>query len=119
MEVSLTPFERDLHSNAAFRERCLDDDFAGKLYVSLENQDWYRQRAGEVEEKFGCSWRSAGELVASLRDGKDECYMDWYCHHPGGESCMVFPEVEAALGELGWYPVESDRQSNLKERSKP
>lgn len=102
----MTNFERDLHSSAAFRALCLDDDFAAALYTALENQDWIKD--GEV---FGCSFRYAGELVAQLRDGKNECYMDWYCSRPKDttyitDECAIRQDVRDALATLGWHPQD-------------
>lgn len=105
----MTQFERDLQSSAAFRELCQDDDFARKLYCSLENQEWYYQ-ADTIEpimDRFACSFRYAGGLVADLRD-KEEDYLDFYCGGPA--SCTLFPEVEEALAKLGWYPVKEDNR---------
>lgn len=90
-----------------------DDDFASKLYCSLENQEWRYVMSDAPKPAFSCSFRYAGGLVADLRD-KGEDYMDWYCTwaNPDYQMAHVYPEVESALGELGWYPDPIDKARN-------
>lgn len=76
-----------------------DDDFAQMLYASLCNKIWVNKNTGE---KYSCSWRYAGGIVASMRCcGED--YMDFYCS--GGEG-QVNERVRKVLDDLGYIPTD-------------
>lgn len=52
----MTPFERDLHDSAAFRQLCQDDDFATKLYNALENQEWVKDHKWTFRMQWVAFW---------------------------------------------------------------
>lgn len=53
--------------------------YAQNLYAALCNTDWQRIDVLPIlkDQKWHCSWRSAGGIIAKLRSEGD--YMDWYC----------------------------------------
>ena len=83
----------DLMSSTRVAELVRDRGFAEDLYRALCNIKWLR--AGK---EWSCTWRSAGDVVAALRDlGED--HMEFYCS--GGEG-TVTADVASELGKLGW-----------------
>ena len=87
----------DLAGSERIREKVKGDLFAGLLYAALCNNEWRHRRANET---WGCTWRSAGDVVTGLRGEGD--YLDWYCWgHEGVIDEVVLAELEA----LGWRPV--------------
>ena len=91
-------FERSLFADGRVRALAQDDGFAKLLYAALCNTTWIRQT-----ERFACSWRYAGGIVADLRERGEE-YIDFYC--AGGEG-VIADVVRIELERLGWTE-ESD-----------
>ena len=94
--------EYDLFKTEWIVQKCQNDKYAQNLYAALCNNRFFKNT-----EEWTCSWRSAGGIVADLRDcGED--YMDWYCsgmcskngYLPEGE---VSSEITHDLLNLGWY----------------
>ena len=78
------------------------------------------------DQRWSCSWRSAGGIVADMREQGD--YIDWYCSGIGGRDTgygldshtpdldpdgrtyvpegEVTEEIREDLKKLGWIPVE-------------
>jgi len=108
-----------------FVEKCKQDYYAQNLYCAMCNMRWQKREVMPVlkDEYWSASWRSAGGIVAEIRNcGED--YMDWYCSGIGGafsysgdedERVMaekrfvsegtVTEEIEHDLLQLGWQPV--------------
>lgn len=101
-------FERSLSADPDIRTLVLDDEFARQLYASLCNVEWVKG-----DEHYACSWRYAGDLVASLR-GKGEDYMDFYCS--GGEG-RVSEAVRYCLAQLGYTARELDLEAQIQSLS--
>ena len=95
------------------------DTYAQNLYAAMCNQEWQYQDTWPLlkDERWSCTWRSAGRIVADIRGEGD--YMDWYCSgmsawnldddlHAGyvAES-VVTAEIQWDLGQIGWKPIES------------
>ncbi len=97
-------------------------DYAQNLYAALCNNQFQKQEVWNVlkDQRWSCSWRSAGGIVADLEDrGHD--YMDWYCSgmingHPDDDSDpdptkdfvpegTITEEILQDLDVLGWRPV--------------
>lgn len=76
-----------------------DDDLAREVYASLTNSTWEHENG----DRYGASFRSAGGIVAQIRNehrGSDEeDYLTWYCSAPEGR-CTE--RVAAALAPFGW-----------------
>ena len=104
--------------------------YAQNLYAAMCNNDFQYQDTWTVlaDKTWGCSWRAAGGVVATLRDC-DEDYMDYYCSGMGGfamedfgpdadsaqyyhqtgyvEEGQVTDEIRADLLRLGWATVNT------------
>jgi hypothetical protein len=78
------------------------DDYARALYAALCNNDFVKRDIWQLlkEDKWGCSWRYAGGIIADMRETGD--YIDWYCS--GGEG-DVSEEIDKDLRKLGWIVV--------------
>jgi len=105
-----------------------DKSYAQNLYAAWCNMQWCKRDPENVwpiltEEYWHCSWRSAGGIVADLRN-KGEDYMDYYCSGIRGGLSMnskeddeyfertkyvsegeVTDEILEDLDKLGWFPV--------------
>jgi len=81
-----------------------DRMYAEELYAAMCNMCW--QHVSDVTNVFGCTWRSAGGIVADLR-GLGEKYTDFYC--TGGEG-DVTSRIEKDLNRIGWYPYEEEEK---------
>jgi hypothetical protein len=96
------------------REKCANDVYAQNLYAAFSNMRWIVANSYEIlkDEYWSCSWRSAGGLIAELRNcGED--YMDWYASGMGAFAELqegfvgegeVTDEIKEDLGKLGWIP---------------
>jgi hypothetical protein len=103
------------------------DNYAQNLYAAMcnnifqKNEVWPRLK----DEYWSCSWRSAGGLIARLRNSGD--YMNWYCSGIGGglgngdetgikgyvPESEVTDEIRQDLFAIGWtvepYPDQPDQ----------
>lgn len=95
--------------------------YAQNIYAALCNQDWQRIDVMPIlkDETWGCSWRSAGGIVADMLGEGD--YIDWYCSGIRGDGEGENPNSITYVGEghvtdeiredffkLGWQPVDND-----------
>jgi hypothetical protein len=96
-----------------------DEVYAQNLYAAMCNQEWQYQDVWTLltGKTWGCSWRSAGGIVADIRGEGD--YLDWYCsgmtgnpdnhghtpRHFVGEG-TVTDEIRWDLAQIGWHPVD-------------
>jgi hypothetical protein len=98
------------------------DTYAQNLYAALSNMTWQRLEVMPIlkDERWSCSWRYAGGIIARIRQAGD--YIDWYCSGIGSEEegfglglrtgegfvaeGQVTEEIETDLRQLGWTPVE-------------
>lgn len=99
------------------------DSYAQNLYAAMCNRDFTKREMWPVlkEQKWSCSWRYAGGIIADMRQEGD--YIDWYCSGMGGlnqeydnketneqwqkrtgyvPEGHVTEEIEADLHRLGW-----------------
>jgi len=91
------------------------DDYAQNLYAAMCNNGFIRLDVIPVlkGEEWGCSWRSAGGIIADMRQRGD--YIDWYCSgiredgsndNPSYENFKpegyITAEVRSDLQRLGW-----------------
>ena len=104
----------------------LSDSYAQNLYAAMCNNDFQKQDTWEVltDNRWGCSWRAAAGVVATLREQGD--YMDWYCSGMGGfadyntdpetyyaetgyvKESEVTEEIRADLLRLGWVVIATE-----------
>ncbi len=103
------------------------DSYAQNLYAAMCNMQWQKRDVMPIlkDELWGCSWRSAGGIIAQIQ-GKGD-YMDWYCSGMGRFAALddeteeeaqahfltkgyapeghVTEEIREDLLKLGWQPV--------------
>lgn len=116
--VMIRDLEDDIKNDPAIMAKVQDRIYAQNLYSAMCNMRWQPQEVWSVlkDEFWSCSWRSAGGIVADLRNC-GEGYMDWYCSGIVGEDLSVdspahkyVPEGEvteeilADFARLGWRP---------------
>lgn len=109
MDNPIQAFENMLHEHREIFQK--DSQLAKELYSALCNVMWQHE---DFEEPYGCSWRYAGGLVASLRSANED-YMSYYC---SGFEGVVSSDVRALMGYKGWTPVGYDDEP-IKEMNSP
>jgi hypothetical protein len=90
--------------------------YAQNLYAAMCNNDFQKQDTWEVlaDRTWGCSWRAAGGVVATLRDC-DEDYMDYYCSGMGGFNTYNYGRDPATYYEETQYVAESTVTDEIRE----
>ena len=106
--------------------------YAQNIYAALCNMEWQRADVWPVlkDERWSCTWRSAGGIVADLRGEGD--YIDWYCSGMGGlnreydgsesneqwkqrtqyvSEGTVTDEIREDFAQLGWIPMPYDDEA--------
>lgn len=86
--------EFDLFKNDWISTKCQDIEYAIDLYGALCNNRFFKN-----DEKWTCSWRQSGGIVADLRK-QGETYLDFYC---SGNESVVTSEIANDLLNLGWH----------------
>ena len=88
--------------------------YAQNLYAAMCNNDFQKLAVMPIlkDEKWSCSWRHAGGIIADMRETGD--YIDWYCSGMGGVAGVsdgvegfqpestVTKEIETDFKKLGW-----------------
>lgn len=116
--------EWDLRTTTWILEKARSSEsYAQNLYAALCNMQWCKRELWPVlkEEYWSCSWRSAGGIIANMRQEGD--YIDWYCSGMRGagdygddtdehnaqknfvSEGTVTDEIYTDLNTLGWMPV--------------
>jgi hypothetical protein len=126
--------EYDLRSTDWILEKVRNSEsYAQNLYAAICNNDfvkaemWPLLRMDPDKDLWSASWRSAGGIVADMRQEGD--YIDWYCSGMGGlnreyegnetneewqkrtgyvSESVVTEEIEKDLYKLGWVVVKYD-----------
>lgn len=103
------------------------DSYAQNLYAAMCNNDFIKREMWPIlkEQKWSCSWRHAGGIIADMRQEGD--YIDWYCSGMGGlnqeydnketneqwqkrtgyvSESVVTEEIENDLYQLGWLVIK-------------
>ena len=92
--------------------------YAQNIYAALCNMEWQRADVWPVlkDERWSCTWRSAGGIVADLRGEGD--YIDWYCSGMGDKKDTGFvsegtvtDEIREDFAQLGWIPMPYDDEA--------
>ena len=117
-EFRINNMEYDMSQADWFVSRVRGSDtYAQNLYAAMCNSSFQKQDVWLIlkDAYWSCTWRSAGGIVADLRDcGED--YMDWYCSGIGDglgngdtdgsrnfvSEGTVTNEIAADLALLGW-----------------
>ena len=114
--------EYDLRSTDWIVEKVrVSESYAQNLYAAMCNNEFQHVAVMPIlkNQRWMCSWRSAGGIVADLRGAGD--YIDWYCSgirndgyqddlttaYPNGyvPESHVTDEIQADLQQLGWAVV--------------
>lgn len=96
--------------------------YAQNLYAAMCNNEFQRAKMWPIltNKTWSCSWRSAGGIVADMREEGD--YIDWYCsgirNDTGHDPSLNLPypneyvpesgvteEIESDLNRLGWTVI--------------
>ena len=107
-----------------------NDAYAQNLYAAMCNNEFTKREMWPIlkEEKWGCSWSSAGGIIADMQQKGD--YIDWYCSgirndnnynpdiniaYPNGyvPESVVTDEIESDLNRLGWIVVKYDDTKDI------
>ena len=116
--------EYDLRTCEPFLKKVRSSDtYAQNLYAALCNNDFTKLDVIPIlkEEKWSCSWRHAGGIIADMRVQGD--YIDWYCSGIGDglgngdttgvkgyvSESVVTDEIREDLKKLGWI-VSTDNE---------
>ena len=100
------------------------DSYAQNLYAAMCNMQFVKNDIWPLikDQRWSASWRSAGGIVADMREQGD--YIDWYCSGIGeglGNGDLdgtkgyvpegtVTDEIREDLFQLGWIPKEWDNE---------
>jgi hypothetical protein len=116
--------QTDMMDSEWFRNKVKSSEsYAQNLYAAMCNNEFQKQDTWEVltDNRWSCSWRAAGGVVATLREEGD--YMDYYCSGMGGfgagdvdpdtyyketkyvKESDVTDEIREDLLRLGWAVV--------------
>jgi len=119
--------EYDMRSTEWMVEKVRNSDtYAQNLYAAMCNNEFQKLDVIPIlkEERWSCSWRAAGGVVADLRGEGD--YINWYCSGIGNEEAgygltgvdgdnympegTVTEEIKKDLRRLGWaiIPIQDD-----------
>ena len=117
--------EYDLRSTTWILEKVRASTvYAQNLYAAMCNREFMKIDIIVIlkEERWSCSWRYAGGIVADMRQSGD--YIDWYCSGignremgyglsgPEGEGwvseSIVTEEIKSDLEKLGWAVLAQD-----------
>lgn len=112
--------EYDLRSTDWILEKArLSENYAQHLYAALCNNEFIKSEVWPIlkDQRWSCSWRSAGGIIADMRQQGD--YIDWYCsgmrggldyNDKGKDGTVtegtVTEEIKDDLKKLGWLVVD-------------
>ncbi len=119
--------EEDIKNDAIIMAKLQNATYAQNVYAALCNMRWQPQEVWSVlkDEYWSCSWRSAGGILADLRNCNED-YMDYYCSGIIGEDLAesdsrfgyvpegeVTDEVLADFARLGWIPFPWPKDNKI------
>ena len=110
-ESRVNSLEYDLRTTDWILQKVRESEvYAQNLYAAMCNSDFIKNDVWPVlkEEKWSCSWRYAGGIVADMREEGD--YVDWYCSGYSKTEgfvpeCTVTDEIREDLLKLGWIVI--------------
>ena len=99
-----------------------DEHYAQNLYAALCNNTFQKLDVVPIlkEERWHCSWRYAGGIIADMREEGD--YIDWYCSGIRDDyedsnddrkyvsESVVTDEIREDLKQLGWVVIQDDEE---------
>jgi hypothetical protein len=101
--------EQDLRYSEYISNKCKASEiYSQNLYAALCNNEFKQN-----DRLWSCSWRSAGGIVANLREEGD--YINWYCSGIGSDApflpeSLVSDEVRKDIEDLGWTILEHNEE---------
>lgn len=113
--------EYDLRSTEWILEKVRSSvPYAQNLYAAMCNNSFQKLDVMPIltDKTWSCSWRSAGGIVADMRQEGD--YIDWYCSgiRDGGSDgiyangfvseSVVTDEIREDLYQLGWRVIQNE-----------
>jgi hypothetical protein len=134
-EWKVDNMEYDLRSNEWICDKAkASEAYAQNLYAAMCNNDFTKNDVWPIltDKRWGCSWRSAGGVVANMVEKGD--YIDWYCSGIKGEvsdeeyndmskeqqenylymknnfvnESVVTDEIREDLLKLGWIVIDEE-----------
>jgi len=99
--------EYDLRSTQWIIDKVKGDDvYAQHLYASMCNNDFTKNDVWPIltEQKWSCSWRHAGGIVADMQEKGD--YIDWYCSGIRDNKILDDDEYQALTKEQQEYYIQ-------------
>lgn len=126
-EQHVNDMEYDMRTSPWLCEKVRNSDtYAQNLYAAMCNTEWQKREVMPIlrDETWSCTWRSAGGIVANLREQGD--YIDWYCSGIGeglGNGDItgnkgyvpegtVTEQIADDLYQLGWVCKEQPGDNN-------
>jgi hypothetical protein len=127
-ESMIDNMEYDLVTTVWILEKVrASESYAQNLYAAICNNDFQKLAVIPIltEKIWGASWRSAGGIIADMRQEGD--YIDWYCSgirndngydpklniaFPNGyvPESVVTDEIREDLKRLGWIVVDQNNE---------
>ena len=121
--------EYDLRTTDWILAKARDSNsYAQNIYAALCNVEWQKLDTIPIlkEERWSCSWRHAGGIVADMQQKGD--YIDWYCsgirggYDLGGslddgpenyvKEGTITEEIREDFQKLGWVPMPDKDSKN-------
>jgi hypothetical protein len=105
--------EYDLRSTDWILEKVrASKSYAQNLYAAMCNMEFIKLDVMPIlkNQRWGCSWRHAGGIVADMRQEGD--YIDWYCSGINGS--YDYNETQAEFDKMG-YVAESVVTDEIRE----
>jgi hypothetical protein len=108
--------EQDLFASEYIRNKAHGNDvYCQHLYATLCNNEFIKANVLSIlaAEHWGCSWRHAGGIAASLHDATfNGDYMRYYVSSFADSvdyitEGMIDEEIREDLKKIGWYLVEN------------
>jgi hypothetical protein len=104
--------EYDLRSTEWILDKVRGDKvYAQNLYAAMCNTEFVKREMWPIlkDQRWGCSWRHAGGIVADMRQQGD--YIDWYCSGindvlPNEDFAELTIEQQAIQKQLNAYVPE-------------